>query len=50
MEMRGWQEADKLVDNALETDVNIDQAIYRRGRNNRVRSRLGKAETDFKKA
>ena len=49
MEMGGWQEAEKLVNKALEIDVNNNRAIFQRGRINRVRSRLAKAEDDFKK-
>ncbi len=49
MEMGGWAEAGKLVDKALEIDAGNYRAIYQRGRINRVRSRLDKAEDDFKK-
>ncbi len=49
MEMSGWSEAGKLVDKALEIDAGNYRAIYQRGRINRVRSRLDKAEEDFKK-
>ena len=48
MEMGGWQEAEKLVNKALEIDINNNRAIFQRGRINRVRSRLAKAEEDFK--
>ncbi len=49
MEMGGWQEAESLVNKALEVDVTNNRAIFQRGRINRVRSRLAKAEEDFKK-
>ncbi len=49
MEMGGWQEAEKLVNKALEIDAGNSRAIFQRGRINRVRSRLTKAEEDFKK-
>ncbi len=49
MEMSGWQEAEKLVNKAIEIDANNLRAIYQRGRINRVRSRLDKAEDDFEK-
>ena len=49
MEMGGWQEAEKLVNKALEIDVNNARAIFQRGRINRIRTRLAKAEEDFKK-
>jgi tetratricopeptide (TPR) repeat protein len=49
MEMNGWQEAEKLVNKALEIDSNNLRAVYQHGRINRVRSRLDKAEEDFKK-
>jgi tetratricopeptide (TPR) repeat protein len=48
MEMGGWQEAEKLIDKALEIDAGNMRALFQRGRINRVRSRLDKAETDFK--
>jgi tetratricopeptide (TPR) repeat protein len=48
MEMGGWQEADKLVNKALEIDANNYRAVFQRGRINRVRSRLEKAEDDYK--
>jgi tetratricopeptide (TPR) repeat protein len=49
MEMNGWQEAEKLVNRAIEIDAMNIRAIYQRGRINRVKSRLDKAEEDFKK-
>ena len=49
MEMGGWQEAGKLVDNALEIDANNLRALFQHGRINRVRSRLDEAEKDFKR-
>lgn len=49
MEMGGWQEAEKLVDKALEIDKNNMRALFQHGRVNRVRSRLDEAEKDFKK-
>lgn len=49
MELSGWQEAEKLINKALEIDEKNIRALFQRGRINRVRSRLDKAETDFKK-
>jgi tetratricopeptide (TPR) repeat protein len=49
MEMQGWPEAEKLINKALELDPNNLRALFQRGRINRVRSRLDKAEADFKK-
>ena len=49
MEMAGWQEAEKLINKALEIDPNNLRAVFQRGRIHRVRSRLDKAEADFKK-
>ncbi len=49
MEMGGWQEADKLIDKALEIDATNMRAVFQRGRISRVRSRLDEAEADFKK-
>ncbi len=48
MEMGGWQEAEKLINKALEIDVNNLRAVFQHGRINRVRSRLESAEADFK--
>ncbi|MDQ6785371.1 MAG: tetratricopeptide repeat protein [Acidobacteriota bacterium] len=48
MEMGGWQEAEKLVNKSLEIDQNNFRAMFQRGRIDRVRSRLDKAEADFK--
>jgi tetratricopeptide (TPR) repeat protein len=49
MEMQGWQEAEKLINKALELDPNNLRALFQRGRIHRVRSRLDKAEADFKR-
>lgn len=49
MEMGGWQEAEKLINKALELDPNNLRAVFQRGRVHRVRSRLDKAEADFKR-
>lgn len=49
MEMSGWQEAEKLIEKALEIDGSNLRAMYQRGRINRVRSRLDEAEKDYKK-
>lgn len=49
IEMAGWQEAEKLVNKALELDEKNLRAVFQRGRINRARSRLDKAEADFKK-
>lgn len=48
MEMNGWQEAEKLIEKALEIDANNFRAVFQRGRVSRVRSRLEQAEADFK--
>lgn len=49
MEMGGWQEAEKLVNKALELDEKNLRALFQLGRIDRVRSRLDKAEAEFKK-
>ena len=49
MEMGGWQEAEKLIDKALEIDQNNFRAMFQRGKINRVNSRLDEAEANFKK-
>ena len=49
MEIAGWQEADKLIDKALELDAANMRAVFQRGRISRVRNRLDEAERDFKK-
>jgi tetratricopeptide (TPR) repeat protein len=49
MEMGGWEEAEKLIAKSLEIDEKNLRALFQRGRVNRVRSRLEKAEADFKK-
>lgn len=48
MEMGGWQEAEKLLSKSLELDQNNMRAIFQRGRVQRVKSNLEKAEADFK--
>jgi tetratricopeptide (TPR) repeat protein len=48
MEMGGWQEAEKLVAKSIDIDQNNLRAIFQRGRVNRARSNLVKAEADFK--
>jgi tetratricopeptide (TPR) repeat protein len=49
MEMGGWQEAEKLVSKALEIDNQNLRALFQLGRIDRSRSRLDKAEAEFKK-
>jgi len=49
MEMGGWQEAEKLVSKALEADSHNLRALFQLGRIDRSRSRLDKAEAEFKK-
>ncbi len=49
IEMSGWQEAEKFVNKALELDPNNLRAVFQRGRINRARGRLDKAEADFKR-
>ncbi len=49
MEMQGWQEAEKLINKSLELDEKNMRAMFQRGRIHRVKSRLDKAEADFKK-
>ncbi len=49
IETGGWQEAEKLINNALEIDTNNMRAVFQHGRVSRVRSRLGEAEKDFKR-
>lgn len=49
MELNGWQEAEKLINKSLELDEKNIRAVFQRGRIHRVRSRLDKAEADFKK-
>ncbi len=49
MELGGYEEADKLIAKSLELDEKNLRALFQRGRINRVKSRLDKAEADFKK-
>jgi tetratricopeptide (TPR) repeat protein len=49
MELGGYEEAEKLIAKSLEIDDKNLRALFQRGRVNRVRSRLDKAEADFKK-
>ena len=49
IEMGGWQEAEKLVSKALDIDAQNMRALYQLGRIDRSRSRLDKAEAEFKK-
>lgn len=49
MEIDRWVEARKLIDSALELDPDNYRALFQRGRINRVESRLGQAEADFRK-
>jgi len=49
MEMGGWQEAEKLVNKSLDIDSQNMRALYQLGRIDRSRSRLDKAEAEFKK-
>jgi tetratricopeptide (TPR) repeat protein len=49
MEMGGWKEAEDLIEKSLKLDAENYRAIFQMGRVDRVRSRLDKAETEFKK-
>jgi len=49
MELGGWQEAEILINKALEHDEKNLRAVFQRGRIHRVRSRLDRAEADFKR-
>jgi tetratricopeptide (TPR) repeat protein len=49
IELGGWVEAERLIATALEIDKNNMRALYQRGRIHRARSRLDKAEEDYKK-
>lgn len=49
MEMGGWKEAEDLIEKALKLDQTNYRAIFQMGRIDRVRSRLEKAEAEFKK-
>jgi tetratricopeptide (TPR) repeat protein len=49
MELGGYEEADKLIAKSLELDEKNLRALFQRGRINRVKSRLDRAEADFKK-
>ena len=49
MELGGWKEAEGLIDKALEIDAENSRAIYQQGRIDRVRTRLDKAEAEYKK-
>ena len=49
MELGGWKEAEGLIEKALKLDAENYRAIFQLGRIDRVRSRLDKAEAEFKK-
>ena len=49
MELGGWKEAEELIEKALKIDAENYRAIFQMGRIDRVRSRLDKAEAEFKK-
>ncbi|MGI9054492.1 MAG: multiheme c-type cytochrome [Pyrinomonadaceae bacterium] len=49
MELGGWKEAENLIEKALKIDAENYRAIFQMGRIDRVRSRLDKAEAEFKK-
>jgi Tfp pilus assembly protein PilF len=49
IEMGGWQEAEKLVNKALDIDAQNMRALFQLGRIDRERGRLDKAEAEFKK-
>jgi tetratricopeptide (TPR) repeat protein len=49
MQMGGWQDADKLIDKALELDSENYRAIFQQARIRRVLSDLEGAEADFLK-
>lgn len=49
IEMGGWQEAEKLVNKALEADTQNLRALFQLGRIDRSTGRLEKAEAAFKK-
>ena len=49
MELGGWKEAEGLIEKALKIDAENYRAIFQLGRIDRVRSRLDKAEAEFKK-
>lgn len=49
MEIDGWTDARKLIDEALKLDPNNFRAVYQRGRINRVEGKLEEAEADYQK-